>query len=230
MACRNRWAGAALDAGRTQVFLHQVSQAVLAEGLAELVQEQHPGIRLQHQLGPHLFEVAPDPVDGPRAERHIPILASLALAHRERAVLQIHIVESELDQLGAADAARVQRFQDGPVAQRFGVEVPLIIRALRERHHLLDLLAREDVRGQASMHARQLQLGSRIAQDVVLAREPLEEHPQRDQPLHLRGKGERLAVVLAVVIQEAPVALQDRPGDLLGRADGALLSPADKAP
>ena len=178
---------------------------------------------------PHLLDVAAYPVDRTRAQRHIAVFLALALADHERAVLQVHVVELEVDQLGAADAAGVERLQDGAIAQRLRIEPPLLIRAQRERHHLLDLLAREDVRRQAPMHARQLQLGSRIGEDVILACEPLEEHPQRDQPLLLGGEGQRLAVVLAVVVQMAPVTLQDRPGDVLRGADAALIGPADEA-
>src|SRR6266478_1939630 len=80
------------------------------------------------------------------------------------------------------------------------------------------------------MHARQLELGGGIGEDVVLAREIPEEGPQRDEPLLLGRKGERLAAFLAIVVEIAPVALQDRPGDLLRGADAALIGPADEPP
>ena len=58
---------------------------------------------------------------------------------------------------------------------------------------------------------------------------PGETLVQRDQPLLLGGEGQRLAVVLAVVVQMASVALQDRPGDVLRTLEAALVGPADKA-
>jgi hypothetical protein len=40
---------------------------------------------------------------------------------------------------------------------------------------------------------------------------------------------QRLAVLLAVVIEVAPVALEDRPGHILRPIDRTLLAPADKS-
>jgi len=53
-----------LDTGGAQVFLHEVREAVLAEGLAELVDQGMALIRLDHELGTHVLEVALQPLDG----------------------------------------------------------------------------------------------------------------------------------------------------------------------
>src|SRR6266478_318317 len=77
---------------------------------------------------------------------------------------------------------------------------------------------------------RQHRLDLLHGEDVVLAREIPEESPQRDEPLLLGREGEWLAAFLAIVVEIAPVALQDRPGDLLRGADAALIGPADEPP
>ena len=51
---------------------------------------------------------------------------------------------------------------------------------------LLDFSDGEHVARQALVAARQLQLRGRIEEQVILARQPLEEHPHRDQALVLR--------------------------------------------
>ena len=47
--------------------------------------------------------------------------------------------------------------------------------------------------------------------------------------LLLRRERQRLAVLLAVVIEVALVALQDRPRDVLRPSEAALVAPADEA-
>src|SRR3546814_9058412 len=69
--------------------------------------------------------------------------------------------------------------------------------------------------GQALFHARQFDVRGRIVEDVILAREPLEQRADRRRADMLAARRERLAIRLAVEEQMALIPLQDRFADLL---------------
>src|SRR5262249_43282655 len=75
----------------------------------------------------------------------------------------------------------------------------------------------------------QLQFTGRVIEDMVVPRQPLEPGPDGQQAVELRAKGERLAVGLAVVKQEALVTFQDRLGDFARLVQATLLGPGNEA-
>ena len=95
-------------------------------------------------------------------------------------------------------------------------------------HDLLGLVRRQHVLGQAVFQARQDQLRCRIVQDVVLPRHPAEPALDGAQARVLRAEAERLAVLLAVVIEPALIAFQDRPRDFGWLFEAALLAPVEE--
>src|SRR3546814_8378136 len=80
--------------------------------------------------------------------------------------------------------------------------------------------------GQALFHARQFDVRGRIVEDVILAREPLEQRADRRRADMLAARRERLAIRLAVEEQMALIPLQDRFADLLRARQPALVRPA----
>ena len=82
---------------------------------------------------------------------------------------------------------------------------------------------------QALRLLRELDLGSGVVEDVVLAREPLEEGFERRQAPELSAKRQGLAVVLAVVEEVTLVALENRLGDRARIIEIALEAPGDES-
>ncbi len=122
------------------------------------------------------------------ADGHEAVFLALALADEQRAALPVEIVELQMDQFRAADAARVQHFQNRAVAQakRIG--------DIRLQQHLLDLRDGEHMLGQAATQARQFDLRCRVVQDVILPRQPAKPTAQRHQARVLAAETQRLAV------------------------------------
>ncbi len=94
---------------------------------------------------------------------------------------------------------------------------------------LLRFAHRQDVLGQAVFQFGQVDFTGRVVEDVVLPGQPLEPGPQGHQEAVLRAGAERVAVLLAVVVQVTLVAFQDRFGDLAGLDDAPLFGPDDEA-
>ena len=72
---------------------------------------------------------------------------------------------------------------------------------------------RQDVLGQAFFHLGHFEFAGRIVERVVVAGAPFEEGPHRHQVRELAAEGQRLAVLLAVVVEPALVAFQQGLGD-----------------
>ena len=87
---------------------------------------------------------------------------------------------------------RVERLQNRPVPR-----CPMGSRDVGRARNRLGLLGGEDVLREPLLHPRQLELGGRVVEEMVLAREPLEERPHghRGAACWLR-KRQRLAVLL----------------------------------
>ena len=98
------------------VFFDQIRKPILVQGFAALVQVEPALIWLHHQAGAYLVGVVVDPAAGAVAQGHHAVLFAFALAHHQRAVAGVHVVEFEVDQLHAADAGTVERFDDGSIA------------------------------------------------------------------------------------------------------------------
>src|SRR5208283_4918600 len=82
--------------------------------------------------------------------------------------------------------------------------------------------------GQRVAAARQLHFRSRVVQDVILPRHPLEPTPQRHQHGVLRAKAQELAVALAVMKQVPLIPLQHRARDFVRVLQPALAAPAQE--
>ena len=83
--------------------------------------------------------------------------------------------------------------------------------------------------GQAFFQPGHFQFAGRVVERVILAGAPLEERPHRNQVRELAAEGERLAVLLAVVIQMALIPLQQRLGHFRRLRDAALDAPDGEA-
>ena len=88
----------------------------------------------------------------------------------------------------------------------------------------------QHVLGQAVVEPRQLQFRRRVVQDMVLAREPPEEHLQRAQVRVLGLERERLAVRAPVVEQVPLVALEHGLAHFDRSCDPALGAPKNEDP
>src|SRR5690606_13729801 len=78
---------------------------------------------------------------------------------------------------------------------------------VRLREHALSLAHAEYVLRQAMLEPRQVELGRRVVENVILSREPLEQRAHRHEVRELAPEAQRPAVLLAVVIQVPLVAL-----------------------
>ena len=93
---------------------------------------------------------------------------------------------------------------------------------------LLRFAGRQDVLRQAVFQPGQFDVAGRVVEDVVVAGHPLEPCPDRHQPAVLAAEAQRVAVLLAVVVQVALVALDDRLGDFGRLGDATDGSPVDE--
>ena len=98
-------------------FMDHLSQSIGRERFAEMSQEQHDVVRIDQQTGADFADVFVDPPDRSFADGNHPVLFAFALSHHQRASVNVHVVELQVDDFHAADAGRVQRFEDGPVTQ-----------------------------------------------------------------------------------------------------------------
>jgi len=98
----------------------------------------------------------------------------------------------------------------------------------RHQHDALGLLDREDGARDAPFHARQVQVGRRVVQDVMVSHQPAEPPAHRRQPRVLRAERQRLPVFLPVVVEIPLIAFQDRARHFHRVLDAALLGPADE--
>ena len=86
----------------------------------------------------------------------------------------------------------------------------------------------EDDLGQRAAQPGQVDLRSRVMQDVILPRHPSEPHAQGHKPRVLRTERERLAVLLAVKEQVPLIAFEHWPRDFDGFAQAVLIGPLDE--
>ncbi|MBN1852521.1 MAG: hypothetical protein JW829_07340 [Pirellulales bacterium] len=105
------------DVGGVDVFADHLCQAVRRESFAKMRQEQCVVIRINDQTGPNFGDVLVDPRQRPGADRDLPVLLALALTDHQRTAIDVHVVQLQVDHFHPPDLRRVERFQDGPVAQ-----------------------------------------------------------------------------------------------------------------
>ena len=93
---------------------------------------------------------------------------------------------------------------------------------VRQREHALGLGRGEDVPRQPLLRARQVEVRGRVGEELVLPAQPFEEGPHGNQAPVLRAEGQRLPVLLSVMVQVPLIPFQDWLRDL-GRAREAAL-------
>src|SRR6185312_4814249 len=81
---------------------------------------------------------------------------------------------------------------------------------------------------QTEADARQLQLRSRVVQDVVMARHPFEPHAERNDAVLLLRVVQRLAVLLAVMENVPLAGFEHRARDFGRLGDAALFGPFEE--
>ena len=146
----------------------------------------------------------------------------LAAADQDRAPLAVQVGQVQPQHFLAAQAGRVERLQDRPVAQAQGSG------NVRLREDRFRFAGRERVPGQTLLVSRQLEMRRRIHLQIALAREPAEPAAQTDQPMRLAGEGQRLPIPLAVVVQVPLVALDHLASHLARLRHAPLVTPENE--
>src|SRR5215472_2488419 len=93
------------------------AQCARVEALAPRGEEEGV-VRTARESRPRLAQVAAEPERRLLAERHDPLLPALAAADEHELLLEVDVPEVETDGLGAAEACRVDKLDEGPVPQR----------------------------------------------------------------------------------------------------------------
>ena len=183
-----------------------------AKRLAVARQEErhYTGVAAEVRAG--LSKVALYPAKSAGTERHYPVLAALAMAHREGAPLRPYVGQLQTRELGPADAGRVKDLQHGTVAHPQGVG------DVRDSQEPGELFLGHRLDRQTPLPAGHFQFGSGVVQDHVFTGEPPKEGAKDVEPVAKRAPAKPLALVAAArglaEGQPALVGLQDRPGDL----------------
>jgi hypothetical protein len=196
--------GALVEARHLQVLLQQTADAARRQPAAELVDEHRrggAGLLARFEL-PHV-EPMPDRPHGERADGRQPLAPPLA-ADADDVGGKIHVRVVQPDRFAHAEAGRIHRLEDRPIAQ------PHRLIARRGFEQPAKLVRREEVR-QLPRPARVPQRLGRIALTPPLASAKAKEAPQRSQPAGDRG----LRVALAVHVGH--IAAKQHRGDFAGR-------------
>ena len=213
------------DPRRVDVLPQLGAQPAAAEALAADVEEEEAVVRLHHQRRAYVGEIAVDPRQRVRAERHEAVLLPLPLAHQKKPTVALDVVELEVGEFGAAQPGRIQHLKHSPIAQAFGGgEVGL-------REHRRDLFARQDRPRQMLHLARQFQIRRRIPRQMPALHAPPEEATQAGQPRVLPTRRQRLPASVAVLVEQpALIPRHHRRRRLRGVDDAALFRPLDEQP
>jgi hypothetical protein len=224
IVCRKRWHEPVLPISLAAMYLRTRSVIQTSESRSpRVVRKSAPSLSAVER-GPCLVEVLHHPGQCSLANGHNAILLSLALAHHDRHALAVEVVELQGNELAAPHARRVQDLEDRAVTEPDGIA------DVRESKHALDFGDGEHVLRQPLLAAWQLEVGGRVREDHILAREPAEEAAHRHEAHALRSEGEGPAVVLPVMEEEALIAFKDRPGHILRTCDVPLVAPRMKSP
>ncbi len=110
-----------LDAGVHHVLVQALRELRCTDAGASRTEEEHAprviGQCASRQEWACLVEILFGPSDRPLADRHEAVLRPFPLAHEQCAPLRIEITHVEPHELHAADARRVEHFEDRPIAQ-----------------------------------------------------------------------------------------------------------------
>src|SRR5690606_8260191 len=80
-------------------------------------QEERAAVGSLHEAGPCLAYVLLHPADRALADRHVAVLASLALADPHQTTTRAEIDQEERGGFGSAHASRIEQLQDGAVPE-----------------------------------------------------------------------------------------------------------------
>ena len=94
------------------------------------------GGELRQKFRPRLFEINAQELDRLFSKGHEPFFPALAL-HAQRGAVKVHVEDGQGQRLAPTDAGRVDRFQQGPVADA------LRAREIGNGQHALNLFFRE---------------------------------------------------------------------------------------
>ncbi|MNF88826.1 hypothetical protein D3C84_713290 [compost metagenome] len=108
------------DAGHLGLVLDPVPEGLAGHLLAAQAGEEHVAGLAAEEKGSRFALVTLDPGDGFLAQGHQALLAALA-EHLEHALAQVDLFQGQADQFGDAQAAGVEHFEHGAVAQADGV-------------------------------------------------------------------------------------------------------------
>ncbi len=156
-------AGAGMrDASVLEMTFDEIAQPSRRERPAVIMQEQRMPIVSAFKLGAHFAQVLVDPRTGALPDRHHAILVALAVADHECALREVDLVELQVNELHAPDAARVQRLEDRAIAHTERR------RDLALVQHVLDIRDREDPARQGFGLSRQLEVRGGVIQKMAI--------------------------------------------------------------
>ncbi len=207
--CRNVWGVVSvLKSASFEMSQEQSAHAARGEAAAELVEEHRREI-----AGMRLADLHPavQGADRVAAQRRDALLAALA-SYPQHVRIAVPVLDVHTDDLGDSQAGRINRLQDGPVAQ------PHRLVGRRCFQELGDLNRRQEVRQLPPGPRRAERLG-RIARREPFAAAEAKERAETGEP-----PGDGRFGVLALV-QVADVSAKDADGDFgrVGNLSQAVL-------
>jgi hypothetical protein len=159
---------------------------------------------------------------GAVADRGDAVFVALPFADLEGLAVLVEVGEFELGELTAAEAAGVEEFKDGPVADAEGVA------DVGDVEELPYLLVAEGLFGKPFLLAREFEFAGGVGEDEVLPGEVFEVVLEGAKAGALGADTEGLAVVFAVSPKVPLVAFEDGLGDLVGLVQVALVGPEEE--
>ncbi|SVJ78689.1 Uncharacterised protein [Klebsiella pneumoniae] len=201
---RNRRA----DRRHLRVMLDAMPEGLAGHLFAAQAGEQHVAGPPAEQVAAGLAQVAFEPADGFLAERHQALLAALA-EHLDHALAQVDLLQGQADQFADPQAAGIQHFEHGAIAQAQRVV------DFRRRQQCLDVRFGEGFR-QRLAQLRQVHLQGGILGDQAVAQAIAIEATQAGE--EARGRAGLVALLQAPgqVIEDgvAADALQAQPATI----------------
>lgn len=209
-----------VDVGVVQVAPDLAREPVGADRCADGREEELPSGLLTGEAWAGEVEIQAQPKEGALADRHVAVFRALTAPNEDGGAVEVDVRDGQVDQLLPAQGAGIEDLKDRAVAQ---AERPRQIRLRQQRRHLR--LA-EGRFGKTAVRSRHQKVAGGVGLQLAAATEPGEEVGDRDESLYLRGDGERLPALLAVLEQLPLVALQELERDRICRVDPVLLAEA----
>ena len=162
-------ASGAVDAGGLHHFLDEVGEGGGGEALAVAREKEGLLRRVVVEQGAGVGKVFVEPAGGPGAEGDEAVLAALALVDEEGAPRGVEVAELEPGGLGAAEAAGVEEFKQGAVAEAEGVV------DVGDGEEFFYFLGGEGLVEEAAGGAGLFEVRRRVGGEAAFAAEPGEE-------------------------------------------------------